>query len=139
MDSRRIVMNFTVPPSCEDIESITQSVWDSLPDGILRHCEELSFEIEEIVDDMTVRDLDLSDSFELLALYKSGKEISPGVEKKVANDDDVLVLYRRAILDMWCETEDDLEVTIRQAIVAELGRFFECSDDDVQEMLERCY
>ncbi len=139
MESRRIVMNYTVPPSSEDIESITQSVWDSLPDGIAGHCEELTFEIEDMVDDITMRDLSLNDPFELLALYKSGKEISPGVEKKVANDDDILVLYRRAILDMWCETEDDLDVTIRQAIVAELGRFFECSDDDVQEMLERCY
>ena len=137
MECRSIVMNHTVPPSVEDLESLAASVWDNLPDEIMRHCEELTVVIEDFVDDTTLGDLGMEDPFEILALYKSGKEISPGVERKVANDDDVLVLYRRSVLDMWCDTEYDLVITLRQIIIEELGRYFEFSDEDIQEMAER--
>ena len=84
-------------------------------------------------------ELDLDDPFDLLILYKSGKEISPGVVRKTANDDDVLILFRRPILDLWCESGEDLSLLVRTAMVEELGRHFEFSDDDIEEMSERHY
>ena len=137
MECRSIVMNHTVPPSVEDLESIAVSVWENLPDEIMRHCGKITVVIEDFVDDTTLGDLGMEDPFELLALYKSGKEISPGVERKVANDDDILVLYRRSVLDMWCDTEYDLEITLRQVMIEELGRYFDFAEDDIQEMTER--
>ena len=74
-----------------------------------------------------------------MALYKSGKEIAPGVQKKISNDEDALVLYRRALLDMWCEMQDDLESVLRQVMIEELGRCFDLSDDDIQEITDRAY
>ena len=138
-DCQSIIMNYTVPPSMEDLETLAQAVLQVLPEELLRNCEEITLAIEDMVDETTQQDLDLDDPFEILVLYKSGKEISPGLERKVANDDDVLVLYRRSLLDAWCETEDDLQTLIRQIIIEELGRCFEFSDDDVQEMTDRHY
>jgi predicted Zn-dependent protease with MMP-like domain len=81
--------------------------------------------------------MELDDPYELVALYRSGKEISPGVERKVANDDDILVLYRRPILDLWCDTQEDLTALIREVMIEELAGNFDFSDDEIAEMTRR--
>ncbi len=139
MSGQNIILNFTVPPGIDDLQALTQTVWETLPDDLSTRCAELTFEIEDMADDTTLRDYDLDDPFELIALYKSGNEISPGIESKTGDNEDVLVIYRRAFLDMWCETEDDLEALMRQVIIEELGRYFEFSDQDVQDMVEQSY
>lgn len=137
MNEQRIIMNFTVPPSGEDLEVMVASILESLPDELVDHCEGVAVRVEEIPDEATESELDLENPFDLLALYRSGKEISPGVEKKTANDDDVLILYRRPLLDMWCEHGEDLMGLLRQVVIEELGRHFEFSDDDIEDMASR--
>ena len=132
-------MNFTVPPSVDDLETLAGEVFQEIPEELTRQCEELTIVVEDIVDETTQADLGLDDPFELAALYRSGKEISPGIERKVAHDDDVLVLYRRSFLDMWCETEEDIQSLLRNVMIEELGRYFEFSDDDIQEMTDQRY
>lgn len=139
MSYQRIIMNFTVPPSLEDLDALAADVLEELPDEILRSCEDVSILIEEFADDTTQSDLDVDDPYDLLAFYKNAREISPGVVRKVANDDDVLILYRRPILDMWAETGDDLQSVMRQIMIEEFGRHFEFSDDDIAEMADRHY
>lgn len=139
MECKRIIMNFTIPPSMEDLEDLAASIWENLPEEVLSRCDDLAIVIEDAVDETTLDDLGIDDAFDLLSLYKSGKEISPGVERKVANDDDALIIYRRPLLDMWCETQDDLQGLIRQIMIEELGRHFEFSDEDIEDMTERHY
>ncbi|PCI99085.1 MAG: hypothetical protein COB14_07035 [Alphaproteobacteria bacterium] len=139
MGCQSIIMNHTVPPSLEDLETLAAGVLQNMPEELLRHCESLVILVEDMVDETTQGDLNIDDPFELLAIYKSGKEISPGIERKIANDDDVLVLYRRSLLDVWCETGEDLQSVLRQIIIEELGQYFEFSEDDVQDMTDRHY
>lgn len=136
MEGKKIIMNFTIPPSLTDLEEMAGEILDSLPDELADLCDGVAAQLEDFPDETTEQELDLEDAYELLALYKNGKEISPGVEKKTANDDDILVLYRRPILDMWCESGQDLEVLMRQIIIEELGRHFDFSDDDLDEMVQ---
>ncbi len=139
MECKRIIMNYTVPPGAEDLEDLTSFLWDSLPEELISRCDDLVIAVEEVADETTLDDLVIDDAFELLAFYGDGKEISPGVERKVASEDDVLVLYRRPILDMWCETQEDMQNLIRQVVIEELGRHFEFSEEDVEEMAGRHY
>lgn len=139
LGGKQIIMNFSVPPSLDDFEVMSAEALELLPEELAEFSDGLAVAIEEFPDEVTERDLDLEDPYELLALYKSGKEISPGVERKSANDDDLLVLYRRPILDMWCESGDDLGGLIRNVMIEELGRHFEFSDDEINEMSERHY
>jgi predicted Zn-dependent protease with MMP-like domain len=132
-------MNFSVPPGSDDLEVMAASVMETLPEEILEFAESLAVVMEEFPDETTEQELDLDDSYELLALYKSGREIAPGVERKTANDDDVLILYRRPILDVWCENEEDLGALLRQVIIEELGKHFDFSDDEIEEMSRRHY
>lgn len=137
MSTQQIIMNFTVPPSFDDLHVIAGDVLGSLPDEFLEHFEEIDVQIEDVVGEALEIELNLDDPFDLLLVFKSGKEISPGVEKKAPDGEDVLVLYRRPILDLWCEEGEDLAMMIRQLIVEELGRAFEFSDDDIEEISSR--
>lgn len=139
MNYQRIIMNFTVPPTLEDLEVLAGDVLETLPDEIMRSCESVAISVEDFADDVTQSDLEVDDPYDLVAFYKNAREISPGVERKVANDDDVLMLYRRPILDMWAETGDDLQILIRQIMIEELGRYFDFSDEDIEEMAQRHY
>ncbi|MCB1529945.1 MAG: metallopeptidase family protein [Rhodospirillales bacterium] len=139
MNQQRVVMNFSVPPSLEDIEAIAGDILESLPEEILEFCDGLALQIEEMPDETTQKDLDLEDPYEIVALFHSGKELSPGVESKVANDEDVLILYRRPLLDVWGETGEDLAQVVREAMIEELGNNFDFSEDEIEEMTRRHY
>ncbi len=137
MEQHKIIMNFSAPPSVDDIETIAKEILTSLPEEILEYCDTLALQVEEYADDATQVEMELDDPYELIALYRSGKEISRGVQRKVANDDDVLILYRRPILDLWCETQEDLTNLIREVMIEELGQNFDFSEDEIEEMAAR--
>jgi predicted Zn-dependent protease with MMP-like domain len=137
MNQHKIIMNFTAPPTAEDIETMAKELLASLPDEIQGNCKELTLRIEDFPDDVLQSELNLEDPYELIALYRSGKEIAPGVVKKVANDDDVLMIFRRPLLDLWCETQDDLTFLLREVMIEELARNFEFSEDEIEEMTAR--
>ena len=132
---QEIIMNFSTPPSADDLAVFARQALESLPSELAVKCEDVILEIEEFPDDATMQDLDLETPYELLALYHSGNEISPGVQKKIANGEDKITLFRRPILDVWCETGEDLGRLIREIIVEELARGFEFSDEDIQDMV----
>lgn len=130
-----IIMNFSTPPSADDIAVFARQALENLPTEFSGKCEELILEIEEFPDDATMQDLEIENAYELLALYHSAREISPGVQKKIANGEDKIVVYRRPILDVWCETGEDLGLLVREIIIEELARGFEFSEEDIQEMI----
>ena len=137
MDAQRIIMNYAMSPSAEDIEALGNAALEALPEELLEYCESLAVSVEEWPDETLQHDQDLQDPYEVLASYKSGKEIAPGIEKKSANDDDAIIIYRRPILDMWCETGEDLSMLIRNVMIEELGRHFDFSDDEIEELAGR--
>lgn len=134
---QEIIMNFSVPPSPDDLAVMAREIHEALPDELIVKCEELALEIEEFPDDATEQDMELSTPYELLALYHSGSEISPGVQKKVASETDRLTIYRRPVLDLWCETGEDLAVLLREIIIEEIARAFEFSEEDITDMIQR--
>lgn len=135
----QIIMNFNVPPSIEDIEVIVRGALQTLPDELMELCDGLAVKVDDFPDDAIQHDLDLNDPYELLALYRSGSQIAPGVTKKTANDDDILMAFRRPLLDAWCEAGEDLSTLIRNVMIEELGHNFDFSEDDIEEMLSRHY
>jgi predicted Zn-dependent protease with MMP-like domain len=133
----QIIMNFSVPPSIEDVEVIVRSALQALPDELMELCDGLAIRVDDFPDEAIQHDLDLDDPYELLALYRSGSQIAPGVTKKTANDDDLLMVFRRPLLDAWCEACEDLGVLVRQVLIEELGQNFDFSEEDIEEMISR--
>ncbi len=139
MEQHRIIMNFTAPPGPDDIETIAREIISGLPEELDEYCEDLAIKVEEFPDDAMQAEMELEDPYELIALYRSGKEISRGVQRKVANDDDVLFIFRRPLLDLWCDTQDDLTALLREVVIEELARSFDFSEDEIAEMAARHY
>lgn len=137
MNQQQIIMNFSVPPGIEDIEALASNALQSLPEELMELCDALAIRVEEVPDEALESELKLEDPYELIALFRSGKQISPGVESKTANDEDVLILFRRPFLDMWCETGEDLNILVRQIMIEELGQNFDFSEDEIDEMSQR--
>ena len=46
-------------------------------------------------------------------------------------------LYRRPLLDYWCEGEDTLEEVVTHVLIHEIGHHFGLSDDDMAEIEAR--
>lgn len=139
LSRHEIIMNFTMSPSLDDLAVMARQILESLPDELSASCEELGLQVEEFPDEGIEEEMDLGTPYELLALFRSGKEIAPGVQKKVANEDDVLLLFRRPILDLWCETGDDLTSLVREVVIEEIARGLEFSEDDIKEMILRAH
>jgi predicted Zn-dependent protease with MMP-like domain len=132
-------MNFTHPPSVDEVQSIAEHAVENLPEELVEFTENMTLQIEELPDEALQQEFDLEDPYELIVLFRSGRQIAPGVEKKVANDDDVMVIFRRPLLDLWSETGEDINALVRQVMIEELGHNFEFSDADIDEMTRRHY
>ena len=133
-DRHKIIMNFSAPPALEDIEVLVQEALVNLPSELTNFCEELAAAVEDVPDETVAAELELESVYDLVALYRSAGEISPGVKKKVANDDDTLVIFRRPLLDLWCETGEDLAALVQQVVIEELGRNFDFSEEEIDLM-----
>lgn len=137
MDHKKLFMNFTMAPSLSDIEILGESLLDIIPDDFDEDIEELTISVDDLADDTIVNDLDLDDPYELPALYKNGSEISPGVEKKTEKHEDVLVLYRKPILDMWVDSGENLAAVVYRIMIEEIARYYDYDDEDIDELLAR--
>ena len=121
-NSRSIIMNFQSPPSLEDMSTLAEACLETIPDELVEYCDDLEIVMEDFPSTEVETEMDLDDSFELLALYRNHSEKIPGVEDKNGQSQPVLILYRRPILDTWCETEDDLSGLMRHVIVYEVAQ-----------------
>jgi predicted Zn-dependent protease with MMP-like domain len=139
MERDQIIMSFSMPPSLDDIEVMAKAALGTLPEEFGEHIENLAVRVEDFPDEAILQEMDLEDPYELLALYRSGSQIAPGVTKKSANDDDVIIIFRRPLLDAWCEICDDLTALIRQVMIEELGQNFDFTDEEIEEMAARHY
>jgi predicted Zn-dependent protease with MMP-like domain len=136
LSRHEIVMTYTTAPSLDDLIVMARSILSDLPDELAQKCEELGLEFDEFPDEALEQEQGLETPYELLALFRKGSEIAPGVQKKVANNDDVLLLFRRPILDLWCETGDDLYALMREVIIEEIARNYEFPDSDIKAMIK---
>ncbi len=87
-ERQEIIMNFGVAPSLDDVLTIAQSVLSALPEELSEVSEDIELDVQDFPDEITEREQGLEDPYDLLALYKSAKELSPGVEKKEADGND---------------------------------------------------
>jgi predicted Zn-dependent protease with MMP-like domain len=47
---------------------------------------------------------------------------------------DMIFLYRRPILDYWCETGEELYAVVRHVLIHEIGHHFGFSDADMERI-----
>jgi predicted Zn-dependent protease with MMP-like domain len=122
-----------MPPSHAEIEALAARALAALPRRFKRHLGPVVIRVEEFPDAETEAAMGLDSPFDLLGLYhgvalplKSVSDPRPEL--------DMIFLYRRPILDYWCDTGEDLAEIVRHVLIHEIGHHFGFSDADMERI-----
>lgn len=132
LEQRRIVMNFSTPPGLEDLHAVVISVLEAMPDELASFCDDMDLVIEDFPSREMLDEADVESEFDLLAIYRSRSEKIPGVTTGGAEEARSLILFRRPVLDLWCDTEEDLVTLVRNVIVSEVAQANGFSDEEIE-------
>ena len=119
-----------LPPSLADIEALGRRALDTIPPRLKRHLGPLVIRVEEFPDEETEEAMGLDSPFDILGLYR-GVALPHKSVSDPRPDLDMIFLYRRPILDYWCETGEDLARLVRHVLIHEIGHHFGFSDEDM--------
>ena len=78
----------------------------------------------------------LESPFDILGLYRGVALPRQSVMDPRA-EPELIFLYRRPILDYWCETGEDLVAVVRHVLIHEIGHHFGFSDEDMERIEQR--
>jgi predicted Zn-dependent protease with MMP-like domain len=126
-------MNASVlaPPSLADIDAMARAALASLPEPFPQFIKGVVLQVAEFPDDDICAEMDLETPFDILGLYQG-----IGLDRKFGESSgalpDMVFLYRRPILDYWCESGEDLNHVVRHVLIHEIGHHFGLSDADME-------
>ena len=87
--------------------------------------------VEEFPDEETEREMELESPFDLMGLYR-GVSLDRQSVHDLPREPNMIFLYRRPLLDYWCETGEDLAHLVRHVMIHEMGHHFGFSDADME-------
>jgi len=128
-----MVAPYALPPDLADIEALARAALETIPDILREKVTGVVIRVDDFPDTETEREMGLDSPFDLLGLYRG----VPFGEKSVSDaprDVDMIFLYRRPLLDYWCETGEDLERLVRHVLIHEIGHHFGFSDADMERI-----
>lgn len=125
-------MGFTEPPSIEDLEVLAKVIIDDLPSGLNKYIGKLKVVVDDFPDPYTEDELDLETPFDILGYYESAGPAAIGHLSSKSDRRDILHMFRRPILDAWCEMGEDLSIVINRIILQEIGNHFGFTDDEIE-------
>jgi predicted Zn-dependent protease with MMP-like domain len=121
---------FRHAPSLSAIEKVARRAFETIPEELRENVRDVVIHVAEFPDDAVCDELGLESPFDLLGLY-SGVPIGDRESAGTRQDVDRIYLYRRPILDYWCDGEDDLAAVVRNVLIHEIGHHFGFSDADM--------
>jgi predicted Zn-dependent protease with MMP-like domain len=122
-------------PTLADIDQMAREIRAEMPLLFQRAARDIIVQVTEFPDDDVCAEMELESAFDILGLYQ-GIALD---EKRIDASGtlpDMVFLYRRPILDYWCESGEDLRDIVRHVLVHEIGHHFGFSDAEM-EAIER--
>ena len=117
-------------PSLDDIELLAREAFAQLPAEFRALTGEIIFMVQDFPDDEVVDDMKLESPFDILGLFQ-GPDLASREGASASHHPTMIFLYRRPILDYWCETGEDLAHLVRHVLIHEIGHHFGFSDEDM--------
>ena len=124
---------YSTPPTVADLEAVAREAYAGIPAQLRRFVQNVVVRVQDFPDDGTMEYLECDSPFDLLGLYR-GVDLSRKSVSDTPEDLDRIYLYRRPILDYWCETGEDLTHVVRHILIHEIGHHFGLSDDDMERI-----
>ena len=123
-------------PTLAEFEDLAWRAFNALPVEFRDMCEGLVIRIEDFADDEILEDMQIDNEFELMGLFHGRGLPQRGSGYETGEMPNMIWLYRRPILDYWCEHAETLGAVITHVLVHEIGHHFGFSDEDM-EAIER--
>ena len=124
-------------PSLDDFARLAREAFDALPEPFRSLAGEVVIRIDDFADEEVLAGFGMEDPFELTGLYH-GVDLGGRDSLGPAAEPSRIFLYRRPILDEWCERGDvSLGELISHVLVHEIGHHFGLSDDDMYGIEDR--
>ncbi len=123
------------PPSLADIHAIAMEALATIPARLRGHADGVVIRVEDFPDAETEREMGLASPFDLLGLYR-GVSLDRKSVSDTPDDLDMVFLYRRPLLDYWCETGGPIAHIVRHVLIHEIGHHFGLSDADMERIEE---
>ncbi len=127
--------HFGPPPSVEELDSIAREAFAAIPKALRVHAKDVVIRVQDFPDEEILEELDCESAFDLLGLYQ-GVDLTRKSVSDTPQQPDMVYLYRRPILDYWCDSEEDLSHVVRHVLIHEIGHHFGYSDDDMEAIEE---
>ena len=123
-------------PSLDDLDTIARRAFEQLPQEFRRLCEGLVIHVVDFPDDETLEEMNAQSEFDLLGLFR-GRGLAQSEATPSGVLPNMIWLYRRPLLDYWCEGEDTLEQVVAHVLIHEIGHHFGLSDANMEEIEAR--
>ena len=133
MAHRHDIERHSTPPTLADIEAVAREAFAGIPPELRGYARNVVIRVEDFPDDDTLEELECETPFDLLGLYR-GVDLARKSVMDVPQELDMIFLYRRPILDYWCEAGEDLRHVVRHVLIHEIGHHFGLSDDDMERI-----
>ena len=120
-------------PSLDEFERLARAAYRDLPDQFRQWTTDIMIRIEEFATDEVLDSLGIESEYDLMGLYH-GVSLDRKSVSDLASQQDVVVLYRRPILDYWAAGDEQLGDIVTHVLVHEIGHHFGLSDDDMENI-----
>ena len=121
-------------PSLDDFARLARKAFDDLPEPFKSAAGDVVIRVDDFADEETLASVDLEDPFDLTGLYH-GFHIGERDSMGPATEPSRVFLYRRPILDEWCERGDvGLAEIISHVLIHEIGHHMGLDDDDIDHI-----
>jgi predicted Zn-dependent protease with MMP-like domain len=119
------------PPTLADIEMRARAALERLPEPFAAHLGDVVLIVEDFAEDAVLDEMGIESAYDLTGLY-TGHPI--GQPRETGDPPATIHLYRRPILDEWCENGEALDHLVAHVVVHEVGHHFGLSDADMHAL-----
>ncbi|CCQ75387.1 metallopeptidase family protein [Magnetospira sp. QH-2] len=126
-------MKAVIAPTLDQIEDLARAAMGTIPELLASRVTDVVIRVEDFPHPEVEKEMGLESPFDLLGLYH-GVSLDQKSVSDLPHGIDMIFLYRRPLLDCWCESGEDLAHLVRHVLIHEIGHHFGFSDDDMERI-----